>query len=75
MINRVIFREYDIRGIVPVELNEQSVKLLGFFFGLEVLKRTTKKDAYVAVGYDARTHSPELFRYLTRDLIKLVVKY
>ena len=69
MINKSIFREYDIRGIVPQELNEQSIKLLGFFFGLEVQKQT-KKGARVAVGYDARTHSPELFGYLTSGLNK-----
>ena len=69
MINKSIFREYDIRGIVPQELNEQSVKLLGFFFGLEVQKQT-KKGAKVVVGYDARTHSPELFGYLTSGLNK-----
>ena len=69
MINKSIFREYDIRGIVPSELNEQSIKLLGFFFGLEVQKQTMR-GAYVSVGYDARTHSPELFSYLTSGLNK-----
>jgi len=69
LINKSIFREYDIRGIVPSELNEQSIKLLGFFFGLEAQKQT-KKGARVAVGYDARTHSPELFGYLTSGLNK-----
>ena len=69
MINKNIFREYDIRGIVPSELNEQSVKLLGFFFGLEVQKQS-KIGASVAIGYDARTHSPELFSYLTSGLNK-----
>ncbi len=69
MINKSIFREYDIRGIVPEELNEQSIKLLGFFFGLEAQKQT-KKGARIAVGYDARTHSPELFGYLTSGLNK-----
>ena len=69
MINKSIFREYDIRGIVPQELNEQSIKLLGYFFGLEVQKQT-KAGASVVVGYDARTHSPELFGYLTSGLNK-----
>ncbi len=69
MIKKSIFREYDIRGIVPQELSEQSVKLLGYFFGLEV-QRQTKTAATVVVGYDARTHSPELFGYLTSGLNK-----
>ena len=69
MIKKSIFREYDIRGIVGEELNEQSVKLLGYFFGLEVVQKTVK-NPYVVVGYDARTHSPELFGYLTSGLQK-----
>jgi len=69
MINKNIFREYDIRGIVPQELNEQTIKLLGFFFGLEVQKQTSK-GAKVVIGYDARTHSVELFGYLTSGLNK-----
>ena len=69
MIKKSIFREYDIRGIVPEELNKQSVKLLGYFLGLEIVNRTTK-DATVVVGYDARTHGIELFEYLTSGLNK-----
>ncbi len=69
MIKKSIFREYDIRGIVPQELNQQSIKLLGYFLGLEIVNRTVTNPA-VVVGYDARTHSPELFGYLTSGLNK-----
>ena len=69
MIKKSIFREYDIRGIVPEELNEQSIKLLGYYFGLEVIKNAISNPV-VVVGYDARTHSPELFGYLTSGLKK-----
>ncbi len=69
MIKKSIFREYDIRGIVGEELNAQSVKLLGYFLGLEV-KKSTIETPYVVVGYDARTHSPELFGYLTSGFNK-----
>lgn len=65
MIKKSIFREYDIRGIVGDELNEQSVKLIGYHLGLQTIKRTNLKTPYVVIGYDARTHSPELFGYLT----------
>jgi len=67
MIKKTIFREYDIRGIVPSELNEQSIKLLGYHFGLEAIKQTSA-NASVVVGYDARIHSPELFGYLASGL-------
>jgi len=64
-----IFREYDIRGIFEKELNETNVKKIGYFFGLEVLLRI--KDAkYISVGYDARTHSPILKKWLSSGLKK-----
>lgn len=59
-----IFREYDIRGIYPKELNEKSVKLIGYFLGL----RIKKLGGVVAIGYDARTHSPILKDYLASGL-------
>ncbi|PLY07247.1 MAG: phosphomannomutase/phosphoglucomutase [Arcobacter sp.] len=64
MVNKSIFREYDIRGIVGPELNKESVKLIGYFLGKKVYEQF-QENAYVAIGYDARTHSPELFSYLT----------
>lgn len=56
-----IFREYDIRGIFEKELNEKSVKLIGYLLGKEV----KKVGEFVAIGYDARTHSPILRDFLT----------
>ena len=60
-----IFREYDIRGIYEKELNEQSVKLIGYFLGKEFIKNGAKS---VAIGYDAREHSPILRDYLISGL-------
>lgn len=70
MISKNIFREYDIRGIVGLELQEQSSKLIGYYLGLETIKRTNIKEPIVVIGYDARTHSPELFAYLTSGFNK-----
>ncbi len=61
---KTIFREYDIRGIYPNELNEQMVKLIGYFLGKRILNVGT----YVAIGYDARSHSPILCEQLTSGL-------
>ncbi|MBN2722415.1 MAG: phosphomannomutase/phosphoglucomutase [Campylobacterales bacterium] len=66
MITKSIFREYDIRGIFSSELNEQSVKLIGYFLGLKI----KKLGGVVAIGYDARTHSPILRDYLASGLNK-----
>ena len=68
MIEKSIFREYDIRGIVGTELNERSVKLIGYFLGLRIYERLDCCVPYVAIGYDARSHSPELFSYLASGL-------
>ena len=57
-----IYREYDIRGIYEKELNEQSVTRIGFVLASKI------KGEYVAVGYDARSHSPILFEYLVAGL-------
>jgi len=57
-----IYREYDIRGIYEKELNEQSVVRIGYALASKI------EGDYVAVGYDARSHSPILFEYLTRGL-------
>ena len=57
-----IYREYDIRGIYEKELNEQSVVKIGRALADKI------DGEYVAVGYDARSHSPILFEYLTRGL-------
>ena len=65
-VNPSIFREYDIRGIYDRDLNEQSVKLIGYFLG----KKIKELGAKVAVGFDARSHSPILRDYLVSGLNK-----
>jgi len=62
-ITKSIFREYDIRGIFQKELNEQSVKLIGYYLGQKI-----GGDKIVSIGYDARSHSPILRDYLTSGL-------
>jgi phosphomannomutase/phosphoglucomutase len=62
-LEKSIFREYDIRGIFEKELNEKSVKLIGYFLGQKIAG-----DKIVAIGYDARSHSPVLRDYLTSGL-------
>lgn len=57
-----IYREYDIRGIFEQELNKQSVTKIGYALSKKI------DGEYVAVGYDARSHSPILFEYLVEGL-------
>ena len=65
MISKSIFREYDIRGIFEQELHAQSVKLIGYFLGQKIGGKKV-----VAIGFDARSHSPMLRDYLTSGLNK-----
>lgn len=58
-----IYREYDIRGIFEKELNEDTVKKIGYTLGLKV------QGQYVSIGYDARTHSPKLFEWLCAGFV------
>ncbi|MFC2073914.1 phosphomannomutase/phosphoglucomutase [Campylobacterota bacterium] len=58
-----IYREYDIRGIFQKELNEDTVKKIGYTLGKRV------DGEYVSIGYDARTHSPTLFDWLCSGFV------
>jgi phosphomannomutase/phosphoglucomutase len=62
-ISPSIFREYDIRGILEQELHKQSVKLIGYHLGQQI-----GGEKIVAIGYDARSHSPQLRDWLTSGL-------
>ncbi|AXK49353.1 phospho-sugar mutase [Aliarcobacter trophiarum LMG 25534] len=68
-----IFREYDIRGIYQKELNEDIVKKIGFYLAKSLLKRVPNA-VYMAVGYDARLHSPTLKNWLSSGINKAGLK-
>jgi phosphomannomutase/phosphoglucomutase len=57
-----IYREYDIRGIFEKELSEDRVKKIGSALAKRI------DGEFVAVGYDARTHSPILYKWLREGL-------
>ncbi|MDR0467624.1 MAG: phosphomannomutase/phosphoglucomutase, partial [Campylobacteraceae bacterium] len=67
---RHIFREYDIRGIFEKDLNERSIKIIGYLLGKKILKFHKS----VAVGYDARAHSKTIFDWLLSGLNKAGIK-
>lgn len=60
-----IFREYDIRGIFGEDLNKNVVVKIGAELGCEIIARGGKS---VGIGYDARKHSPILFKWLCEGL-------
>lgn len=54
-LNPYIFRQYDIRGVVNVDLDEDFARRLGQAFGTYAVKNGENK---VVVGNDNRTSSP-----------------
>jgi phosphomannomutase/phosphoglucomutase len=59
-MNQHIFREYDIRGLVGTDLNEETVTILSRAIGTYFRRNEVKR---VSLGYDARESSP-IFRDL-----------
>ncbi len=57
-----IFREYDIRGIVGLQLNDETVDTLSRAIG-SFFKRN--QCGRIAIGFDARESSPRFCRLLT----------
>ena len=66
-VNKEIFREYDIRGIYPSELNEQTAYLIGRAFGTKLRELNIKS---TVVGYDNRLSSVSLEDNLVKGLIE-----
>lgn len=61
-----IFREYDIRGIYQKDLNEKSIKTIGYLLAQKIKQKGDR----VAIGYDARTHSETISKWLMSGLNK-----
>ena len=64
-LNKKVFREYDIRGIYPSELNEEFAYLLGRTFATKLL--SIGKDKMI-VGHDNRISSENLEKSLIKGL-------
>ncbi len=52
-----IFREYDIRGIVPSELSQDTIVKIAKAFGTILRQRNLKT---ISVGGDVRLHTPQI---------------
>jgi phosphomannomutase len=63
--NKEIFREYDIRGIYPDQINEGLVSVI-----TEALAQKVFKKGDVVIGHDARLSSPQLYKVALRALGK-----
>jgi phosphomannomutase len=61
-MNPSIFKAYDIRGLYPSEINEEAA----YAIGRATAQHFNAKS--IAVGRDARSHSPALFEALARGI-------
>ena len=68
MIDQSIFREYDIRGTVPEQLNHGSIKIIAKAIAQ---KCTIESVSELALGRDGRLSGPEIMATLSGELRKL----
>ena len=66
-MNPNIFREYDIRGRAPDELNQETIYRLGLSIGTYYHDLGTQK---IALGRDCRLSSPGLREAILKGLIE-----
>lgn len=68
-INQQIFHSYDVRGVYPDELNQETAYHIGWGFG-QYLKKDLKLNLpfEIVVGMDMRGSSPFLAREVVRGL-------
>lgn len=68
VMNPVIFREYDVRGVVGEHFDEDFAYTLGRAYASLHFTTLQKKSATIAIGQDARLSSPKLVEALSKGL-------
>lgn len=67
-MNKNIFREYDIRGVYPTDINEEVAYTVGRSYGSILQSKYNKK--VMTLGYDNRLSSPNLHDALLKGLLE-----
>lgn len=67
MINPQIFRAYDIRGVVDVDLNEEIIYQIGKGYGTFIRRQNLKT---VSIGGDARLSTPAFKKAFIKGMIE-----
>lgn len=65
MLKENIFREYDLRGIVDQEVDNEGAYIIGRSFGSYIKE---KGEDWTVIGYDNRLSSPELAANLIKGI-------
>lgn len=71
MLNKNIFREYDIRGVYKSDFDETFAEKLGFYYAKYLSsKHKVEKKITLSIGYDARLSSPSLTKAVCDGIMK-----
>ena len=65
MIDQSIFREYDIRGTFPEQLNSSSIKIIAKAIAWKCIMEGVNE---LALGRDGRLSGPEIMTILSLEL-------
>ena len=65
MIDESIFREYDIRGIIPSQINEHSIKLISRAIAQKCNDENIDE---LALGRDGRLSGEKILNILCKEL-------
>jgi len=69
MIEKNMFRAYDVRGTYPDQLNANAAELIGRGFGTYLRNKFELEHPTVVVGRDCRTHGAELYEAFVGGLV------
>lgn len=67
-MNPVIFREYDIRGVVDQDFDSEFAYFLGRSYITYLMRERDIKNPKICIGNDARLSSPEIATQLSRGM-------
>lgn len=67
-MNPVIFREYDIRGVVDQDFDSEFAYVLGRSYITYLIREKDIKNPKICIGNDARLSSPEIATQLSRGM-------
>ncbi len=70
MINKSIFKAYDIRGIYGTDITSDTAKRIGKAYATIIKRENPDKNLHIAVGMDMRLSSEELKNYLIEGLLE-----
>jgi phosphomannomutase len=69
-INSAIFKAYDIRGVYPTDINEESAVTIARAIYSFFARRVGKKNISIVLGQDMRLSSPALFKVVSETLVR-----